>query len=177
MMRFANDELPILNEVAGDLFHFSYGQESDKQLAARAYLKAALHAPDFASAEAYRTLAMETLSLQDNTDFKHLENDFQEELAQGRAHMAQIAADEAQWIAAGMDPEDAFNRKYRAEPELQVNDNPYKSRRETKERQALIMAAAVLAGILGIPIAIALYIRSFLKRRKAKKNPATHPEK
>lgn len=170
MMRFANDELPVLNEVAGDLFNFSYGQESDKQLAARAYLKAALHAPDSASADAYQTLAIKSLSLQDNTDFKHLEKDFQEELAQGRAYMAQIAADEAQWIAAGIDPENAFNQKYRIEPELNVNNNPFKSAREESTKKNKLIAVSVLViGIIGIIAAIGLYVRSLRKRSKAAK--------
>ncbi len=172
MMRFANDTLPVLNEAVGDLWNFTIMSNGDKQLAARAYLKASYHTTS-ETAQNYRELAQDALRMVDSTNFEHLEKDFKEELAQGQAWLAQIASDEANWIATNTDPEAAFNLKYRAEPELAVNDSPFEGfNKRAKREQASAQEKTfwvLISGLVLTPTAIALYLRSLIKRRKAAK--------
>lgn len=166
MMRFANDELPILNEALGDLI--LYGRMRDgNQIASRAYLKASYHVPTADVQAAYRTMAEHAVHLQTNITLDELEGDFKDELAQGKAWQAQIARDEAKWIAEGKDAEKEFDLKYRADNEPSVWINPFAVARQFLRGWFTGLNAPIGWGLLLGSTAIALYVRSIVKRRKA----------
>lgn len=119
MMRFGTHQHPILAEALGDVLSFPQVGSQEQQLAARAYLKSALAVNDPAARAAYEKKAEEILHSQEGAKLADLQKAFADELAQGEAWAAQIAADEAKWIAEGVDAEASYEKKYADSPVLQ----------------------------------------------------------
>jgi tetratricopeptide (TPR) repeat protein len=121
IMKFGNYESPVVLEALGSLLS-AYGRDrrdqDAKQLAARAYLKAA----DVTSGNAreeYRKMAMGVLSMQTygpgsdtQLPLEVLEKTFRKELAEAEAWYEQVHQDELTWINEGKNPEVEFDRKY-----------------------------------------------------------------
>ncbi len=117
MMRFGNHDSPILLEAAAHLLSDDPFQhkEDAKQLAARAYLRAAQARPE--SAEAYRALAAAVMKTQtarreQPMPLARIEEALAAELVVAEREAAAVVADEARWIAEGVDVDAAFARKY-----------------------------------------------------------------
>ncbi len=126
MMRFGNHASPVLLEALGDLLAVGQAERhSDgaaRQLACRAYLKAA-RSQEGAARTAYRTLAKDVLISQTEDDRGHeglkldtVVKSLEQEIAEADAFLARIAADEARWIAEGVDVSAHFQAKYLAPP-------------------------------------------------------------
>ncbi len=128
MMRFGNYESPVLLEALGDLLRNErgiYGKDfaDEKQLAARAYLKASYAVKEETAREAYREKARAALYLQakyrdftEQMPLEELEQSFRQELAQAGEWFAEVRNSELVWIKEGKDPEQEFTRRYYDEP-------------------------------------------------------------
>lgn len=138
MMRFGNYESSILLEVLGDLL-VSAGttQDNANQLAARAYLKASYGMDQGDTANAYREMALATISTQSrdgrqrSMSLESLEKDFQRELADAEAWYAKVRENELKWIAEGADVDAMFAATYYEVPEVvspDVEINPVPAR-------------------------------------------------
>ncbi len=129
MMRFGNYDSPVLLEALGDLLSALDWTHDGKRLAARAYLKASYEAKSDAAQAAYRHLAKVALQRQtvhkltyEQLTLERLEATFQKELQEARRWHEQIVADEKQWIAAGLDVDAEFARKYYTPPTIEYRD-------------------------------------------------------
>jgi tetratricopeptide (TPR) repeat protein len=132
MMRFGNYDSPVLLEALGDLLRNEsgiYGKDKDytdeKQLAARAYLKASYAMNDQVARDAYREKASMARTSQSKyrdseveLPLEELEQSFQKELADADEWFAGVCNDEVTWIREGKDPEQEFTRKYYDEPQV-----------------------------------------------------------
>jgi tetratricopeptide (TPR) repeat protein len=117
ILRFGNHESPVVLEALGDLLRAPPGLEEDAALlAARAYLKASMHAPDAAGKVRYRKKALALLQQHESTKGDRFEAAFQQELADARGWYLEVEANERKWIAAGTNPEIEFERVYYKEP-------------------------------------------------------------
>lgn len=123
MMRFGHHDSAVLNQALGDLLSRGKPLAKEQRLAARAYLKAAQNVVDHSAVQPYRDNAAEALRTQREGRFvksdvtlREVEADFAHETSAGDAWFEQIASDEKAWIAAGLNPEVEFDRKY-ATPE------------------------------------------------------------
>ena len=149
MMRFGRGDSPILLEALGDLLA-SHGSNSSnstgQRLAARAYLRASYLVNDPAAAEAYRELATNVLVMQQGASCRQIEAELKEELAAAEAYVATIAADEARWIAEGVDVEAAFNAEYRdAEAEAALPSSwGWEDVKPSYPLQVVLILAAIL---------------------------------
>jgi len=121
MVRFGNHDSPILMEAVGDLLSAT---KPANQLAARAYLRASYQADDDATREDYRLKAKNAVASQElsvrGEKIEVVEVALQDELSQAEAFAAQVAADEATWIANGDRVDERFREKYYATPTLDI---------------------------------------------------------
>ena len=123
MMRFGQHDSPILLEALGSLLSDGAEKWDGKQMAARAYLRAAAVAPNAKSKEAYRQLAGTALVHQivgngatRAITLEEVEADLAAELADAEAWYQELRQRELSWIAAGLDPEALFARLYDQDP-------------------------------------------------------------
>jgi tetratricopeptide (TPR) repeat protein len=128
MMRFGQYDSPVLLEALGNLL--SEGIETRfaldaKQLAARAYLKAAYEVTDEDARKRYRELAEGALFFQvsishppNQMKLDELEAKFQQEFADARDWSEKLRQDEMAWIRDGKDPEAEFAKLYTEEPQV-----------------------------------------------------------
>jgi tetratricopeptide (TPR) repeat protein len=130
MMKFGNYDSPVLLEVLGDLLRNDrgmYGKDyaDEKQLAARAYLKASYAMKDAAARDEYREKAKMALQFQakyrdlsEQMSLEELEQSFARELKQAEDWFAEVRNNELKWIREGMDPELEFTNHYYEEPQV-----------------------------------------------------------
>jgi tetratricopeptide (TPR) repeat protein len=123
MMRFGQHDSPILLEALGSLLSDGAEEWDGKQMAARAYLRAAAVAPNARAKEAYRQLAGTALVHQivgnggtRAITLEEVEADLAAELADAEAWYQELRQRELSWIAAGLDPEALFARLYDQDP-------------------------------------------------------------
>lgn len=123
MMRFGNHDSPILLECLGDLFMHGEEWDSNRHLAARAYLKASYSVDDFEVQKNYRRMAVDAAVLihspkvDDSLDFTELEKRFQEELAFADEWVSHVFENERKWIAERLDVERKYAEVYYDDPE------------------------------------------------------------
>lgn len=121
MVRFGNHDSPILMEAVGDLISAT---KPANQLAARAYLRASYATHVSSERSAYRLKAANAVASQKfpvkGEKINAIEAALKDELAQADALSAQIAADEATWIANGDRVDEKFSEKYYGSPKLDV---------------------------------------------------------
>ena len=136
MMRFAHYDSPLLLEVLGDLLRNEHGYLQngldEKQLAARAYLKASYETKDDVARGIYRQKSENALVLQskyrvgageEQLSLSEVESAFRQELRQTEDWFAQIRKNETSWIQAGEDPEAEFARAYYADPRVDADES------------------------------------------------------
>lgn len=117
IMRFGNYDSPIVLESLGDVLLAGGSNESARQLAARAYLRARDHwrATDRegkAPREAYQSRAEAGLSVQTGVTFVQINRAVINEVKAARRWFSQLEAEEARWIRTGQDPEAMFRQHY-----------------------------------------------------------------
>ena len=124
MMRFGHHDSPVLLEALGDLLSSDYRQKGAKRLAARAYLKASYAAMSGLSGD-YREFAVRTIKLQtvnslnqEPLTIQQLEERFRNEQQEADEWYEQIRKDELAWIAAGVNVDAEFSKKYYVDPEI-----------------------------------------------------------
>ncbi len=163
MMRFAKFDHPILMEALGPNYVF---KDKDQRLHARAYLQAAAGASTAEARKAYRDLATQLLEMQVDVPLSKVETAFAAELAEAANMQAEVAADEARWIASGVDVEAEFSKKWmqieRHLPENKI-DSPWTLSSDEKLEW-------IMKGCLGIFIAGVLLIL-WRRRKKAQTLP------
>jgi tetratricopeptide (TPR) repeat protein len=175
MMHFANYDSPLLLEALGDLLIAGpTNHDAAVQLAARAYYRVAQVSEDKATKDEFKMAAAHTVYghwdyMQNRkthsdekewfeTDLKKLSGDLNRELAEAKAYVDAIAADERRWIAEGVNVDQAFATKYYDSLESTIEDakkqlaterrddrgNPY----EEAVKRGLLIVAAVVAGLV-----------------------------
>ena len=114
MMRFGNFDSPILLEVFAHLAMFNEDQQ--KQLAARALVKAALETTDWSAKEKYIEMAGKVIVLQSGVELQDVADDLKREVQAGDDYFAEISANEKAWITEGKDVEAEYAKVYFQEP-------------------------------------------------------------
>lgn len=167
MMRFGNHRSPILLEALGDILR-GMGYNEGQRLAARAYLRAAESTErdgHHAAAVEYRVLAKRAISnqLQKGWELElaSVEKELAREIAEGDAFFAQIAANEAHWIEAGLDVDAKYAEAYYVEPATSTRF----------EWPLLTKTQAKLLGIAGAALLAALLV-VLVRRHRATKEKA-----
>ena len=115
MMKFGNYDSPVLLEVLGDLLYIS--SENSNQLAARAYMAAFYKTKKIL----YKQKAESAISMQHDLSTEKFEIDFRKEIKEGEDFYNQIRQDEMEWIQKGINPEEAFAKKYYKNPVLDLD--------------------------------------------------------
>lgn len=131
MMKFGKYDAPILLQALGDLLgggrvNPKRTNENYGHLASRAYLKAALEIKDSLAQKAYFKLAQRKVDIQyeggkrggAELTMPKLEYQLRREIKEGEDFYNQIKKDELSWIEKGINPEEAFEKKYYQSPEL-----------------------------------------------------------
>ncbi|EGF24122.1 hypothetical protein [Rhodopirellula baltica] len=118
MMRFGNADSPVLLEALGDLLLADFSNDDAKMLATRAYLRASMKVDDPDATVAYRDKAEATISMQKDVELEQVEELLFQEIEKGNNLFIRISADEAAWIAADMDVDVEFRKKYLNAPPL-----------------------------------------------------------
>jgi hypothetical protein len=125
MLKFGNHESPILLEVLGNLlcncnYRFS---ENDRNMAARAYLRASYLVDDEQSRLDYQELASSVLDMQrrhpyssQSVTLKATEHALKADILDAQQWYEQVKENELKWIAAGKNVDDEFTRMYYSEP-------------------------------------------------------------
>jgi tetratricopeptide (TPR) repeat protein len=127
MMRFGDHRSPVLLEIMGDLLTGEDDERDNKQLAARAYLQAAAGTAPRIQRQ-YEGFAAQTLSMQllDGTTDDVVEKvklQLEAEVAEANRWFQSVVADEQRWIAAGIDVDAAFDKKYYQDPVVGETDS------------------------------------------------------
>jgi tetratricopeptide (TPR) repeat protein len=173
MMRFANYDSPLLLEVLGDLLANHFGPD-EKQLAARAYLKASYAMNDVSARDAFREKAKNSLRNQSKyregglpiaITLKELAPTFNRELAQAQDWFADVRKKELAWIEEGKNPEQEFERLYEDEPRVSADES------EVLPWGPLYLRPDVLWSVIGATVCLLVAkaaVSSFIRRRKAR---------
>ncbi len=169
IMKFGKHDSPLLLELLADLLTqggFDERTQDAKQLAARAYLRAAYETHDPASKEAYRVLASQALSMQlgnsiseSQMSLTELEQEFQLELTDAQKWYDGVKQNELKWIREGKDADDEFRQAYYAEPDIHV------SSADRFLAYAISNWAIVLAGMIGAGFLVFVLVRRVRGRR------------
>jgi hypothetical protein len=177
MMRFANHDSPVLLEVLGDLFcagHGSAPSRDEKQLAARAFLKASYEVKDEQTRNAYRQRAESALSVQSKTSgtgeqlpLTELEASFQDELKQADDWFSDVRKNELTWIRDGKDPEKEFTRLYYEEPTVEADSSEQWPVAHQQSSGKLFLVALMVA-LVALAIAVLIKIYQPLRIRIAR---------
>jgi tetratricopeptide (TPR) repeat protein len=122
MMKFGHYDSPILLEALGSILT----QKSDfrlydaKQLAARAYLKAAYKSKDDRASAKYRAMAKSALKMQVGGagGLDQVEKDFRQELEEANKWSVELREKELRWIREANDPDAEFAKLYSNEPQV-----------------------------------------------------------
>ncbi len=149
MMRFGNFNSPVLLEALGDLLIFN--TDSPKQLATRAFLKAAYEVEDPEAKTKYREFAKQALSMQavrgsSQMNLEDLESEFKTEIQAGDRWFKQICQNERDWIEAGLDVEAKYAEVYFEEPAATKNRSRKRQQR-LKYFAWFMVAASALCGV------------------------------
>ncbi len=124
MMKFGNYNSPILLELLGDLLMASGRREGARQLASRAYFRAAYSFKDSAIRYSYYKKISIALFHQftkpggKQFSIFELETLLNEEIAEGKAFYDQVRQNEISWIKTGKQPEVEFAKKYYESPKI-----------------------------------------------------------
>ena len=149
MMRFGNFNSPVLLEALGDLLIFN--TDSPKQLATRAFLKAAYEVEDPEAKTKYREFAKQALSMQavrgsSQMNLEDLESEFKTEIQAGDRWFKQICQNERDWTEAGLDVEAKYAEVYFEEPAATKNRSRKRQQR-LKYFAWFMVAASALCGV------------------------------
>jgi tetratricopeptide (TPR) repeat protein len=154
MMKFGKHDSPVLLEAVGAVLEDEVNPNGDaKQLAARAYLKAAMEVSDLVSKNNYRSMARYALMGQTNSSLETVEAHFQAELEDAKTWYADLREKELSWIRDGKNPEEEFNKFYTAEPEVESTDSNIKQDSQFVagiKRLGMIYGGAVILILLAI---------------------------
>ncbi|MCG6157548.1 tetratricopeptide repeat protein [Rubinisphaera margarita] len=116
MLRFGRADSPILLAALGSLLERAVdGKPTQQRLAAYAYLTAAEGARETGwtyAAKYYTEQARDAIRMQENVPWEKLEENYRTERPQALELRALVAADEAQWIAAGEPVDERFQEKW-----------------------------------------------------------------
>ncbi|MEO9592141.1 hypothetical protein [Rhodopirellula bahusiensis] len=121
MMRFGNEDSPVLLESLGDLLLADYHNDDSKMLATRAFLRASMEVEDPAAKTGYRERAKWTIAMQNDVELEDIEEQLMAEVEQANALSQQILDDEKSWISAGLDVDAEFEKKYFEAPTPSFN--------------------------------------------------------
>ncbi len=133
MMRFADYQNPVLLEALGDLLvHGGVPDYDDaKQLAARAYLRAAAGVEGDGPKQLYKAAATRALRYQvvegteDQEPFEQAEAELGSEMLESDEWYAAVRARELGWIKSGANPEAEFDKLYATEPAVIATMNAH----------------------------------------------------
>jgi tetratricopeptide (TPR) repeat protein len=127
MMRFGNYNSPILLEALGDLLMGFGHTRAHRNLAGRAYLRAAFEVKDEAVQSSYRKLAINAMysgyfknSRGGRLTLEVMETQLKKEIAEGDAFYEQIKKDEWEWIRARVNVDAAYSKKYFENPTFDI---------------------------------------------------------
>lgn len=195
MMHFENYDSPLLLEALGDLLIAWPTYKDDAlQLAARAYYRVAQLSKDKGTKDEFeRAAANMVVGHLDyiryrkergaEADLEKLSADLGRELAVADAYFHSIAADERQWIDAGVDVDKAFAGKYydslestieEAKKQLaterrDVRNDPY----QKEKQRALLILGAIIATFAAVACGACFAYRRIRPRSgKFKDHPA-----
>jgi Tfp pilus assembly protein PilF len=174
MMKFADHENPVLLEALGNVLAGRTDSPDDdaKQLAARAYLKASYKVADDQAKLAYRLMAENALYLQTHPDERHaplsrIERDLKRESQEADAWYADLRAKEIDWIKAGLNADEEFDKLYDQPPRIEAKSEGDAIGEEQTRRGWLNFA-----GIGGIFLLVGALVTLHLRRaRRPVKKP------
>lgn len=179
MMRFGNFDSPVLLEALSDLIQMQSGEESAKQLASRALLQASYMSDEAEQKAAYRQLAKDALILQaradnsmDEVTLEEVERQFLEELDEAKTWYKDLAAKEASWIEAGLNPEVEFARHYAEPPSQSVRESIVIRTGQTRDQAAKSLVITLVCAVLGIGAIFVLFCVMLVKAIKAQRGAA-----
>lgn len=172
MMRFGNFDSPILLEALADLMTLAGGQEEAKYLATRALLQASYVSDDPEQKDAFRqsaeaALAMQTRSAysQDEVSLEEVETQFLAELNEAAEWYEAVESAEKSWIAAGLNPEAEFAKRYSNEPSQSVRETLI----DKVERNVSVVPTAV---VLAIAALVGLFVASRVRATRRRNHAA-----
>jgi hypothetical protein len=152
-----------------------------RQLAARAYLRAAQNAKDQAAAEAYRTLAESVAANQYPlsegrrepgqtyqdvpSPLSIIETELAAEVADAEQWIAKVHAQERQWIHDdSVNPDEEFAKLYAVDP---VVESPNRDRPQSRPDQQLVRTVkGVLIGLAAAALVVVVSVWRLFQRRK-----------
>ncbi|MGE3853332.1 MAG: hypothetical protein AB7K09_16455 [Planctomycetota bacterium] len=154
MMRFGKYDSPLLLDAVACLI--ARDERSDaKQLAARAWLRAAELTASPLDAKAYLTDARDVLHMQTNVNLDDVKAELAVELDEANTWFAGLCANEQAWIASGADVDARFAATYPDEPTTDYR------------QEKLSPAAWAIYGILAaLVVIVGLILVWWLRRRK-----------
>ncbi|QVL30898.1 hypothetical protein KIH39_18865 [Telmatocola sphagniphila] len=118
MMRFADYKNPILLEALGNLLWSERERGDGKQLATRAFLQASYFMKVDDQREEYRKLAKAALRMKQGVTLELVESAFQKELADAEKWYDDLRAKEIDWIKAGLNADEEFDKLYAQDPHI-----------------------------------------------------------
>jgi tetratricopeptide (TPR) repeat protein len=173
MMRFGNFRSPVLLEAVGDMLAASPendGYADAKQLAARAYLRAASATTGRTSKE-YHRFAEEVLLFQglepgnhnDAMPISKIEDQLAREVKEADAWFKEVAHDEELWVEASPDPDKRFWEKY-GNQTITVGHDRLPAGKFAAQGLSVVMRIALGAG-LALTVLIVIGAMIWRKRR------------
>ncbi|PHQ35723.1 hypothetical protein [Rhodopirellula bahusiensis] len=155
MMRFGNEDSPVLLESLGDLLLADYNNDDSKMLATRAFLRASMEVEDPAAKTGYRERAKWTIAMQNDVELEDIEEQLMAEVEQANALSQQILDDEKSWISAGLDVDAEFEKKYFDAPTPSFNAEEEKSTEVSigmSTTGVVICVSSLVTGLLSIAV-------------------------
>jgi hypothetical protein len=129
---------------------------------------------------AYRQCAKESLSLQARADnstvevtLEEVERQFREELAEAETWYNDVAAKEASWIAAGLNPEVEFATHYAEPPSQSERESIVVRTGQSREQVYELMAFTLLCVVLSIGAIFVLFCFLLIKAIRARRGQTT----
>ena len=174
MMRFGHHDSPVLLEVVGDLLLAHEETENAKQLAARAYLKAAYEADDSDQKRAYIAKATEAIVGQYEVEIRDVIREFNTELADADSWFAELEEQESLWTATvNMNPDEEFSKLYAEAPVVQSSIRPDATEDRSFSSQSsatrgLLLFAVVVVGVVALLAVVVIYL---FTNRKSNESP------
>ena len=172
MMRFGHFDSPILLEALGTLLLSDTANRDDdaKQLATRAFLRAAQVAKDTTARQDYKLMANGAIRGQiaskvdsSQLSLERIDEQLTSEVAEAEKWFHHnIERDEKTWIAEGKDVDQLFDAKYRSEPS-QTFDPPT----VPTNVAALWIGIAVIVATLFFALAVRIYLSRTARGRSA----------
>ena len=168
MMHFADYRTPLLLEPLATLLTYYPADQGERQLAARAYLRAASAVDEPHARDAYAARATDVLEMQVGVKMHQVEQDMEQELREADAWFAELREAEIGWIRDGKDPEAEFLKRYPVEPEVTI---PILDQAKEFVRAQTVfdqLAWGLVIAAATILLLIVLLVRYFSRRSKAK---------